>query len=132
MRLRRVDSAPGHDARREAADRELMAERALRRGALAGAIAVVGAAAWGVYIFAGIAISGYTLGRNVTLDLLAVLPPLATGGLFVYGAVLATRGFRSDDWLVRAIAGALIAVEGGLGLALLSYAVWAATRVVAA
>ena len=90
------------------------------------------AAAWGFYIFAGIAISGYTLGRNGLTDLLTVVPPVAAGALLVYGAAIALRDVRRDDWLVRVIAAALFLIEGTLGVSLIAYAAWAASRVVSA
>jgi len=105
-------------------------ERSLRTAAIVGTVAVVGAAAWGVYIFAGIAISGYTLGRQVTTDLLAVLPPLAAGAALGYGAVVAVRAARDEDWLVRLIAVALFLVEGALGVTLFGYGAWEGSRVV--
>ena len=105
-------------------------DRNLRRAGIAGAIGVAGAAAWGVYILAGIAISGYTLGRDATTDFLAVAPPLAAGGVLAYGAAVALRDVRRDDWLVRLIAVVLFLVQGALGVSLCGYAVWAGSRVV--
>jgi hypothetical protein len=104
-------------------------DRNLRRAGIAGAIGVVGAAAWGVFIFAGIAISGYTLGRDVLTDVLAVAPPLAAGGVLAYGAAIAVRDVRRDDWLVRLIAVVLFLAEGALGLSLLGYGGWAGSQV---
>ena len=104
-------------------------DRHLRRAGIVGAIGFAAAAVWGLFIFAGIAISGYTLGRDGLTDLLAVAPPLAAGGLLVYGAVVALRDVRRDDWLVRLIAVALFLIEGALGVSLFAYAAWAASRV---
>jgi hypothetical protein len=107
-------------------------DRHLRRAGITGAIGFAVAAAWGFYIFVGIAISGYTLGRNGITDLLAVAPPLAAGGLLVYGAVVALRDIRRDDWLVRLIAVVLFLIEAALGVSLFAYATWAAGRLVVA
>ena len=107
-------------------------DRHLRLAGIAGAIGFAVAAAWGLYVLAGIAISGYTLGRDGLTDLLTVAPPLAAGALLSYGGVVALRDVRRDDWLVRLIAVGLFLIEGTLGISLVAYAAWAASRVVAA
>jgi hypothetical protein len=107
-------------------------DRDLRRAGIAGAIGIAATAVWGVYILVGIAISGYTLGRNALTDILAIVPPLASAAVLGYGAVIALRDVRRDDWLVRLIAIALFLVEGALGVSLFGYGAWAGTTAVRA
>ena len=113
----------------ETLDSHETAERALRFAAVLGAIGLVGAVIWGFYVFAGIAISGYVLGRNRSVDALAVLPPLGLCAVLLAAALVALRGFRRGDALTRVLLGALVVIEGTLGVSLGWYAVWAGSRV---